>query len=830
MKSILKSMLLLSAAYVLSACTESPEPGVVEESYDGPTYGVYFPSQDNTGDQELDPAEATELTFKARRVDANGAINVPFEVEENIEGIFNVSPIRFDDGQEETTFTVTFPSAEVGTTYECAIVVTDPSYIDRFSKNAAGVDFSVTRVKWNKLVGANGETTGTWTDHWFEAIFSGDHAESHPEVYERDDRKGYYRFVKPYDKGLVDGIFGGDGYFEYWGCTGGSDFYIDATDPDYVFMEVGSTGVDVNGGSSSAYGNTRIGSFVPENFNGVSASQAIYGTISEGVIVFPEGGIIGSMANYNNGSFSTSFCNDDEWKILLPGAKDFDFTFSISSDEPADGNIDIYFDFGADVKKIKYAFYEGALSEAIAESNARGLAEGYMAADGELTESGVLSASFEQTGMYTVVAVSFDDKGAARESDYHVFGFITADEEVPVVANMGIEVTDRNTPKGYTSENSFEYWAYGENIARGSWAVFKSDDIAGIPAAVIRAFVEEEGKPFTEAQIEAINGTGLTMIVPGLSSGTYYTMAVVLNNGYVGALTMMEALTNGDPHPLNASYTINDLYLSDKETWFRSWNMWAVDYFDETVTRRQNLATWTFSENTVDDDEEEEFDAINLDGLSMGYVKNDRQVWEYYNGAVYQCNAGTLLGTYGPYYLSTLILDENTMKLYTGSYAMIGGLAADGYMAFVSAQSAYAFNGIAIYAYNDATLSSSLGALELFTDIMLEDPAVAAANSAAPAAVTAKTAQLHKLAAEMAATPLNCVELQGRARIHALIDEMNADRGSKLVNRATKSVEGGQPIVRKAAAKTSFEAGKKLTAGAGRTFTVNPRIKPGQEL
>ena len=59
------------------------------------------------------------------RKNYNDAITVPVEVSSTQDGLFTVSEIKFEAGQEATTFSVDFPGAEVGKTYDCSIVVKD---------------------------------------------------------------------------------------------------------------------------------------------------------------------------------------------------------------------------------------------------------------------------------------------------------------------------------------------------------------------------------------------------------------------------------------------------------------------------------------------------------------------------------------------------------------------------------------------------------------------------------------------------------------------------------------------------------------------------------
>lgn len=206
MKTIKYILYALTATFVLASCSDDIKytPG---EGEDTDCYGVYFPSQENAGDQELDPAEPTTLTFTAMRKNYNDAITVPVEVSSTQDGLFTVSEIKFEAGQEATTFSVDFPGAEVGKTYNCSIVVKDKKYALLYGEYSNGLDFSVTRVQWDLVKGPNGETKGTWRDDFFTAIMGSNikengvpNAEKEVEIYERADMKGYYRIKDIYDE------------------------------------------------------------------------------------------------------------------------------------------------------------------------------------------------------------------------------------------------------------------------------------------------------------------------------------------------------------------------------------------------------------------------------------------------------------------------------------------------------------------------------------------------------------------------------------------------------------------------------------------------------
>lgn len=108
MKAIKYFLYALIATFVFAGCSDDPTYTRGESEADG-CYGVYFPSQDNAADLELDPADPTVLTFTAMRTNDADAITVPVTVTGSEDAIFSASEISFDDGATETTFQVSFP-------------------------------------------------------------------------------------------------------------------------------------------------------------------------------------------------------------------------------------------------------------------------------------------------------------------------------------------------------------------------------------------------------------------------------------------------------------------------------------------------------------------------------------------------------------------------------------------------------------------------------------------------------------------------------------------------------------------------------------------------
>lgn len=196
---------LLAAGLV--SCTE-------EEFYPGEPelencYGVYFPEeQPNATAHMLNPADPRTLTFNISRLNEEDAITVPVVVEGSEEGIFEVAPVIFEDGQKDAVVTVSFDKAENSKNYSCRLSVEDPQYALVYGQNPLSVEFSFTIIEWELVTGPNGEKTGMWRDdivssYFIPAAYLNQYAEHSVTVYQRKDLANYFRIDGAYTQDYV---------------------------------------------------------------------------------------------------------------------------------------------------------------------------------------------------------------------------------------------------------------------------------------------------------------------------------------------------------------------------------------------------------------------------------------------------------------------------------------------------------------------------------------------------------------------------------------------------------------------------------------------------
>ena len=185
--------ILVAGMFVNSCLDEKVEPYTpAVPDVDG-CYRVSFPEQTVCA-YELDPTDetASTVTIKAKRKVTTGKITVPITITQvpfDKDFVFTNTELVFEDGDDETTFQVSFPTAETGVDYACHITIEDPQYASAFAKDTTYFSFNFIKVKWEtKAVGV----IDSW---WAEDIVPDvtlQHCETFPER---------YRFVDPYGYG-----------------------------------------------------------------------------------------------------------------------------------------------------------------------------------------------------------------------------------------------------------------------------------------------------------------------------------------------------------------------------------------------------------------------------------------------------------------------------------------------------------------------------------------------------------------------------------------------------------------------------------------------------
>lgn len=397
-------MVLLSlVAFAISSCTSDYDytgaPKVANE--------VYF-SNAQQSKIELSKSNSS-FVITLHRVKTEGEQTVLLKYTADEGSIFNVpNHVTFADGKAEAPITITYNPENLqygtynGGTISVASEDCDTTY------GIGSFTFKAGATEWMDIT--SNKSMGALRDDAISSLLGIDPPTFDVKIQKSVVEEGKYRILNPYkawaDEYAEENEATYDGADHYW--------IINATDPDYVYVEPCETGVDLGLGAVTAT------SFVANYLSqGVTldkikaAKPELFGKLEKGVITMPAKSlllIMGDKMYYgsNNGLFSVAlpgnvianYSVEAAYKGRFTDANDNDFaqvTMTLSND----------------VAKVKYA-----LVPASSDLNATvsGIVDGSVASQ-EVSASGDIQVPFDETGKYVLVMVMYNANDEAVGSD-----------------------------------------------------------------------------------------------------------------------------------------------------------------------------------------------------------------------------------------------------------------------------------------------------------------------------------------------------------------------------------------------------------------------------
>lgn len=804
MKKFSKYIFTLAAlALATTACLKEEEYQKGAADVEG-CYGVYFPTQEAAGSHTYDPSQATEVEFTAVRLNSEGDITVPVNYTESHEGIFQLGELVFEDGQTEAKLKVTFPDSENGITYKLSLSIDDPLYASQYNDGATDLDFSVLRVEWKYFLNpqTNEPAQFTFTQTWWEEVHTGK-----VKYYEVNGVRTCVTETDPYT--YSDGSVG----YGFWG-TGAAPGEMEFNFTWYPKskLDEAETKDAVTRPLEWFYNHSSLGKIY--NLDAYGLNYYFLGTTEDDALTYALKNP--TTANYyNNGTFAfyTTYnvnAAGSGWSIfaydVILDAEGFirtDYTLTLKAGQSAEGQLPVLFNAGADVASVKYAAFEGALYATQVTKNVEGIVDGTIesktvtAAELEAA-SNVLNVSFEETGVYTVVAVTCDAEGKAQSSAYVSFSYVAANDEVPVVLTVGLGSADKYVPAGVSTDTALEFWAYGKDLESVKLGFFTAVDLEENAEACVEQLLAAD--PVEAETLEEINADGFVSVVDELNPGTQYYLLAYASNGYESDLFISEGVyTTGDPLPVYMNFSMADLkenlLPASSVGYFGTYNYYARPSDEEwnLSALRKYIGQVTISDSPYSDLPADDYgivtEYVNVKGIfgaAADYFGfDDTMTMECYGGVLYQLPAYYGPSTNGGYYFGVMYATKaGSLYGHNNQYTMLGGFVEDGYVAFVDATGSYGFNGWYLMAFQDEACSQKVGGVDYLADILLVDPAKDN-NGLAPAPQTSSV-QLKKISNTLAMGPTNYVETV-RGNIHSIID--NARKTPALRGNLT-SIKG----------------------------------------
>lgn len=205
-----------------------------------------------------------------------------------------------------------------------------------------------------------------YTDDYLTSISNVAVATWEVEVEQSAATPGLYRLVDPLRPSNAGGSmpYGYPDALKYYGPA---YLYIDATDPDAVYVTESLSGLVANG--RTYYFSSKVQYFLASGLGDLdwlkSAHPEYFGKMMDGNITFPEPETLGFKVNNNY----TVANKSGRMAVKLPGAKDY--TLSVESDHCADdGRVPVTIEAGDGIASLKMLFASGFVDAAAVDYQA----------------------------------------------------------------------------------------------------------------------------------------------------------------------------------------------------------------------------------------------------------------------------------------------------------------------------------------------------------------------------------------------------------------------------------------------------------------------------
>ena len=530
MKTIYRLFAAFSALSLFAAaCTpvEEYKPGV-EDNTD--CYGVYFPAQETKFVRS--PEEATVITFTVAREKTDGDLIVPINVKDT-SSIFNIKPVNavFEDGQSETTISFDYARIAVGQEYLVSLSIEGDEFVSKYSTLPSNLDFTVLVEKWNDL----GVGTFTMNVYWdsFTCAVRFFQSDLNPAIYR-------IKMHEVLEDGTTDLIFSEEqNTYLYLKVLKKGDKVFDnvADKDDLAFFDGFHTGI-----INSTY-NAELLFVHPGALSSFTVSDWYYNK----VIQVKEDGspAVIQLAPYifMNGIGGWSFIDQDEAIILvLPGCELVNYSMEIEAGYSENGVLPVKFELGADVAKVKYAIYPGTLNSAQVTRYAGQIADGSAEGIATLPADGVAKVKLDSTGVYTMVATSYDAEGNFQKYATAVLNYVAEGDKKDVEIYTGLVATGKYG-KDNPSDNTLEYYIFGEDLVDIKVAIFEKGTLDSNPNACIEAL--HKTKSLSAEDVKAANDSVFVAVFKDCVPGTEYSVLAWASNGYSYTYDVASAKTTG---------------------------------------------------------------------------------------------------------------------------------------------------------------------------------------------------------------------------------------------------------------------------------------------
>lgn len=396
------SLLLMTVGLLFTACKDTDD---ISQQTPITLYGpqAYF-SNEMPEVYELSK-DASSFVVTLYRQSTQGTVTVPITVTMPEGSIYNVpSSVTFLDGQSTADVVITYDPdlLNYGDYTDITLSIDDPTISTPFGLNT--YTFSAGATEWEDMGMA------TYREDLVTGFFDVENIIYQVPIQRSIVTPGVYRLVNPYGE-----------YYPYndpgdWDASTNSYMVIDATDPEYVWVNGFETTMNWGYGLFSFPSMVYYYLLNSYELPAVKSSHPeFFGELKNGVITMPAESFLGSLSEYQGGKLFGGFNSSGLFAVALPGARIADYDISYQFEGrfiDVAGNIYAqgYAELGADIATAKAAL----VTEATYQEELAKILEGSGGVDVVSGESFLLP--FTESGTYYVLIVGFDAAGEAVQT------------------------------------------------------------------------------------------------------------------------------------------------------------------------------------------------------------------------------------------------------------------------------------------------------------------------------------------------------------------------------------------------------------------------------
>ena len=542
------SLLVVLVAGLFGACANDPyTPGEVPE---GPQ--VCF-SNENATTLEIAGDDDAVQKILLTRIVADKALDVYVlsDAGENA-ALFEIADkATFAAGEKEAYLEVKVKDVKAlkeDTLYPVSFILADEKQGTPYGDSSFTVNFKL--FPWTVLKTEEVETGKFRGGDALTALYDVESvlAEIDVTIYKHNTAKGLYMIKDPWAKMIVPalGIESEDAIEDAGFKHTATNLVINCVDPTKCYIEKQNLGLTIS------YGELMISS----DYHPESNPSGIAGTLEDGVLTFPIGGILAGASKYESGTMFESNLNG-AFRLVMPGCTAVEYSVSVNytgmTVSPDMKDVVAKFDiaFGADVEGLKYYFAEGnvvanpdAAIDALVNGTATGICEVEDFTKGNKTMT--LNATIKKSGLYTIVIAPIGKDGslvkkyAAVDSFYYSGLGDTGSHPCVVTPTVGTFTAYNDAPAEgdeTANHNALGYNVKGADLKElyvGCWTTKAYNEYLAKAGNTVEKLVKEAGlTSFTLAELQDVHSAaGKNGAIKGLEAETSYTVVFYAVNDY----------------------------------------------------------------------------------------------------------------------------------------------------------------------------------------------------------------------------------------------------------------------------------------------------------